>query len=149
MKKDYHKIIEEHGYDIINNKNYLTQKAYIQHGKTSVFEHEQNVTVCALKLADRLKWKVDTKSLVRGSLLHDYFLYDWHIPDKTHRLHGFSHPKKAYLNATKDFEINKKEKNMILSHMFPLVLRPPIYKESILLTLADKIVASKETIKRK
>lgn len=149
MKKDYQKIILEYGSDIINHKNYLRQKEYIQHGKTSVYEHEQNVTLYALNLADKLKWKVDTPSLVRGSLLHDYFLYDWHIPDKTHRLHGFSHPKKAYLNASKDFNLNKKEKNMILSHMFPLVLRPPRYKESIILTIADKIVASKETIKRK
>ena len=38
---------------------------------------------------------------------------------------------------------------MIYTHMFPLNLRIPKYKESILLCLADKISAVKETINRK
>ena len=149
MKKDYKQIINEYGSDIINHENYLLQKNFMQHGKTSVYDHEINVTICALKLADKLKWKIDQKSLVRGSLLHDYFLYDWHISDKSHRLHGFTHAKSAFKNASKDFDLNKKERNMIITHMFPLNLKIPRYKESILLTTADKIVASKETIKRK
>ena len=121
----------------------------MQHGKTSVLEHEMNVTLYALYLADKLKLKIDERSLIRGSLLHDYFLYDWHIPDKTHRLHGFTHAKTAMINANQDFNLNKIERNMISSHMFPMNLRIPIYKESILLCLSDKIIATKETIKRK
>ena len=87
--------------------------------------------------------------MIRGALLHDYFLYDWHIPDKNHRLHGFIHAKKALLNASRDFKLNDIEKNMIYTHMFPMNLRIPKYKESIILCIADKIVAIKETIKRK
>ena len=52
-------------------------------------------------------------------------------------------------NANNDFGLNKIERNMIYTHMFPLNLRIPRYKESIILCLADKIVATKETIKRK
>jgi uncharacterized protein len=75
-------------------------------------------------------------------------LYDWHENDKSHRLHGFHHARKALNNAKRDFELNKIEENMIFTHMFPLNLRIPKYKESILLCLADKKCAFKETFNR-
>ena len=83
MKKDerrkYESLIHKYANDIIYNATYKTQKEYMQHGKTSVLEHEINVTLCALKMANTLRVNVDEKSLIRGSLLHDYFLYDWHV----------------------------------------------------------------------
>ena len=148
-KEKYISLIHKYAEDIIYNDTYNTQKEYMQHGKTSVLEHELNVTLYALKLANTLRVSVDEKSLIRGSLLHDYFLYDWHIYDASHKLHGFSHAGVALANASNDFELNDIEKNMIYCHMFPLNLRIPKYKESILLCLADKIVATKETIRRK
>lgn len=149
MNDKYKDIINKYASDIINSKRYKSQNIFMQHGKTSVLTHEMNVTIKCLKLAEKYKIKIDEKSLVRGSLLHDYFLYDWHVSDKTNRLHGFTHAKSATLNADRDFGLNKIEKNMILTHMFPMNLRIPKYKESIILCLADKIVATKETIKRK
>ena len=149
IKEKYEKLIDEYGYDIINDKSYQMQKNFIQHGSTTVFDHERGVTLYALMLASALRLKVDQKTLVRGSLLHDYFLYDWHEKHAGHNLHGFTHAKRAMDNATKDFNLTKKEQSMIYTHMFPLNLRIPKYKESIILCLADKIVATKETIKRK
>lgn len=137
-------VINKYGYDILNSSNMELNKSFIQHGSTSVYDHSISVTIMCLKIVDKLNIKVDTKSLVRGALLHDYFLYDWHISDKSHRLHGFRHAKIAYTNASKEFNLNKKEKNMILTHMFPLNLRIPRYKESIILCVADKICATKE-----
>ena len=149
MNDKYMNRINSAANDILNNEKYKSQKNYMQHGKTSVLEHEMNVTVYALKLADKFKFKVDERSLIRGALLHDYFLYDWHVRDKNHTLHGFFHAKKALINAEHDFDLNKIEKNMIYTHMFPMNLRIPKYKESMILCIADKIVATKETIKRK
>ena len=148
MKKNY-EIIEKYGKDIINDERFLSQKKYMQHGKTSVYTHIMNVCDMSVSIALKLKLKVDMKSLVRGSLLHDYFLYDWHENDKSHSLHGFKHAKTACDNAKRDFGINKIEENMILSHMFPLNLKLPKYKESLVLTLSDKICAVKETFNRK
>ena len=148
MKKNY-EIIEKYGKDIINNETFLSQKKYMQHGKTSVYTHVMNVCDMSVSIALKLKLKVDMESLVRGSLLHDYFLYDWHENDKSHNLHGFRHASTACKNAKRDFKINKKEENMISSHMFPLNLRLPKYKESVVLTFADKICAVKETFNRK
>jgi uncharacterized protein len=137
-------ILEEYASDILNHEKYISQKEFIQHGKVSVYDHTINVALFSIKLAKRLKLKVDYKSLVRGCLLHDYFLYDWHINDKSHRLHGFHHARVAMLNAKRDFGLNKVEENMIYTHMFPLNLRIPKYKESVILCLSDKICAIKE-----
>ena len=138
--------ITKYGIEILNSDNMQLNKKFIQHGTTSVYEHSMNVTIMCLKLAKKFKIKVDTKTLVRGALLHDYFLYDWHEKNKLHRLHGFRHAKFAYNNAKEEYNLNKIEKNMILTHMFPLNLRIPRYKESVILCLADKICATKETI---
>lgn len=139
-------LIEEHAQDIITHDNYIQQKEYIQHGTISVYDHALRVTKTSIKIAKKLNLNVNYESLIRGSLLHDYFLYDWHEKDKSHRLHGFSHAKKAMVNADRDFNLNHIEKNMIKCHMFPLNLRVPRYKESIILCIADKICATKETI---
>lgn len=139
------KEVYKYGKKILKSKNMISTKNYIQHGQTSVFEHSVSVATMAVKISKKFK-HIDTKSLVRGALLHDYFLYDWHEKDKSHRLHGFHHAKKALDNATKEYKLNKIERNMIYTHMFPMNLRIPKYKESIILCIADKICATKETI---
>ena len=88
---------------------------------------------------------VDKRSLIRGALLHDYFLYDWHDKNKPAKFHGFTHPKIAFENACQDLELNKKERDIILHHMFPLNPIPPTSKEAWIICLADKICATKET----
>lgn len=145
-KKQIINIIEEQASDILNSKNMQMEKSFIQHGNTSVFDHSLSVAVSSLKLAKVFRIKVDEKSLIRGCLLHDYFLYDWHDKDSHDKHHGFKHAKVALDNALKEYDLSDIEKNMIYSHMFPLNLRLPKYKESILLCLTDKTCASKELI---
>lgn len=145
---DYYKIIEENASDVLNHKNFISQKKYIQHSNVSIYDHTIKVAIYALKFVDRFKINVDKKSLIRGCLLHDYFLYDWHVNDKSHKWHGFIHAKRALMNAEKDFKLNKIERNMIYTHMFPLNLRIPKYKESIILCISDKVCATKEVFKR-
>lgn len=123
------------------------QKSHVQHGHTSVYEHSVAVTVECLRIADQFDIAVDRRSLIRGALLHDYFLYDWHSRPKEHRPHGFTHAKTALGNAERDFQINPIEAEMIRCHMFPMnILRIPHHRESIILCLADKTVASRETL---
>ena len=98
-------------------------------------------------LEKTLHIKVDRKSLVRGALLHDYFLYDWHEPVLAHKIHGFTHPGIAWRNAERDFDMNPVEKNIIRRHMFPLTPIPPAKIESIIVCIADKRCALCETFK--
>lgn len=143
---EYIEKIKYYAQDILQSENMQKEKQLIQHGTTSVFEHSLNVTIECLKIVEYINIPVDIKSLIRGALLHDYFLYDWHEKDKTHKLHGFRHAKTALKNATRDFNLTEIEKNMIKTHMFPLNITPPKYREGIILCIADKIVATKETV---
>ena len=92
-------------------------------------------------------YRVDLHSLIRAALLHDYFLYDWHAHDGgRHRMHGFTHGGTAMRNAVRDFHLNRVERDSIENHMFPLTPIPPRYLEGYLVTVADKISATRETV---
>lgn len=121
------------------------EKNAIQHGSTTVYEHSIGVAIASMKLADFFHIKVDEKDLIRGALLHDYFLYDWHIKRKGHHFHGFTHPTTALRNAEKEYKLNDIERNIIARHMFPLTVVPPMCREAWFVCLADKYCAVKET----
>lgn len=141
--------IRYYGKDILDSKSIQIQKQCLQHGKRTVFEHSLAVALMCLTINEFLHLKLNERRLIRGALLHDYFLYDWHVKDKSHRLHGFRHPYFALENARKEYELDPVLEDMIVKHMFPLIPIPPKYRESWVLCLADKICASKETILRK
>ncbi len=122
------------------------EKLYMQHGTVTVYEHSVRVAQMSLTVSRKLGLHVDEASLIRGALLHDYFLYDWHEYDISHRLHGFTHPGCALQNARKDYVLNRVEENIILRHMFPLTIHPPAYRESWIVCLADKYCAVGETL---
>lgn len=132
--------------EVCKNSRMLQESRFIQHGTTSVFRHSVAVAYVSFWMARQMKISVDKESLIRGALLHDYFLYDWHEKDDSHKWHGFYHAEKALKNAMEDFDLNKVEKDMIRRHMFPLNIRLPKYKESWILCGADKICSSKETV---
>jgi len=122
--------------------------AFIQHGDTTTLAHCVAVAYYSLRLVDRLRLRVDRVSLVRGALLHDYFLYDWHDPDPVHRLHGFRHPGFALRNAERDFDLNATERDLIAHHMFPLTPVPPHHLEALIVCLVDKGCSTYETFGR-
>lgn len=140
------RMIEEHASDIIHSIGMESEKQYIQHGNITCYEHSVRVAYTSAAIALRLHLNVHMKSLLRGALLHDYFLYDWHVPDKSHKLHGFRHARFALKNAERDFVLNDIERDIIGKHMFPMNPKLPSYLESIIVTIADKICATRETI---
>ena len=122
---------------------------YIQHGDTSCLLHSVAVAYFCCILAERLKFlKLHEKQLLRGALLHDYFLYDWHIPDKSRPMHGRYHPRAACKNAEEDFKLTVIEKDIIKKHMFPLTFTPPKYRESVVVCLVDKACSVYEVFKK-
>ena len=140
--------ISREGRDILGSDEMQTTRTFTQHGRVSVYEHSLKVTDMCLTLADALRIRTDRRSLIRGALLHDFFLYDRHDKEKWHRLHGYTHASRALSNAMTKFTLNRCERNMIYTHMFPLnVTHIPRFRESILLCTADKIVSTAETVK--
>ena len=123
-------------------------KGFRQHGRHSVYDHCVNVARESLHIADKLGLKVDRKSLVRGALLHDYFLYDWHEPDPKRPNHAFHHARMAWENARRDYALNPTEEDIIRHHMFPVVPVPPRTTEGWIVNAADKACALKETMSR-
>lgn len=122
------------------------EKLAIQHGTVTVYEHSLRVAGASLRAAELLPCRVDKRALVRGALLHDYFLYDWHEKDASHSLHGFRHPYTALKNAREDFTLSQREENIIVRHMFPLVPIPPACREAWIVCGADKYCALAETL---
>ena len=87
------------------------------------------------------KFHLDAVSAARGGLLHDLYLYDW----RTHKgNHMTMHPITALANATRLFELNEKEKEIIVKHMWPLTPAFPKYAESFVVSTADKLCALAE-----
>ena len=121
-------------------------RAAIQHGSTTVFAHCVKVACFSLFLANKLHIPVNTHALLRGALLHDYFLYDWHEKNAGHRFHGFTHPATALKNAQEDFMLTPVEKDIIARHMVPLCPIPPRCREAWLVCAADKYCALLETL---
>ncbi len=134
--------------DILESENFNSTKEHIQHGNMSVNEHCINVAKTSLYIKDKLKLECNTEDLVRGALLHDYFLYDWHVSDKlnSHRLHGFYHPSRALKNAQKEYKLTVRQADIIVKHMWPLTIVPPMCKEAWIVTMADKYCSAMETL---
>ena len=111
--------------NIVNTPVVRQMKEYNHHSNTTCFEHSVHVSYYNYLICKKLGW--DTYAAAKGGLLHDLFLYDWHghVPEEGERKHGFEHPTKALKNAGSNFNITRKEGDIIAKHMFPLTVTPP------------------------
>lgn len=135
MNNEFIKIIRP----IVKHSNFKMMKKHKHHKELSTYYHSIKVAYLSYLFVKKHSIKVELNTLVRGAILHDYYLYDWHIKDKKHNFHGLKHPKFAYENAIKDFKtLNNKEKDIILHHMFPLTIMPPKSKEAWIVCYCDK-----------
>ena len=141
----YVKIVEY----FLNHEEFQKRKTFLHHGKTTVFEHSLQVSYLAYRVAKRMK--ADPVIAALGGLFHDFYDDDWHKVRKRpfFKKHGFVHAKEASLNVEKHFPeiLNKRTRNCIARHMFPLNPIPPIYVESWIVTIVDKYI-SMEILKK-
>lgn len=133
--------------DILENEEFLKLKNFYHHN-SSIFEHAEIVSWISYSICKYLN--LDYSSAARGALLHDFFLYDWRNHDEPElakeKFHGIEHPKIALENSRKHFTLNKIEEDIIIKHMWPLTLFPPLYRESFIVTFVDKYTASREFV---
>lgn len=149
QQRELYSLLKEHGGDILASDNFNKTKEFIQHGNMTVNSHCISVAKHSLVLNKKLRLSCSQRELIRGALLHDYFLYDWH--DKEHRdirnLHGFFHPGIALKNASKEYHLTAREKDIIKKHMWPLTIVPPLCREAWVVSAADKYCSLMETLK--
>ena len=142
---DFYACIE----DIARHPVVLRMKLYPHHGHTNCYEHCLHVAFCNYRWCRFLH--LDAVSAARAGMLHNLFLYDWHTHAKKtgNYFHGLTHPKTAYRHAVKFFELNRTEKDIILSHMWPVTFfRFPKTKEGWITTLTDKYCGLLEGVRR-
>ena len=131
--------------ELTTNATVLEMNNYKQHYETTCFEHCYVVSYYCYLITK--KYKLDFKSAARAGMLHDLFLYNWREKQPEIKgFHAFTHGKTACKNASNLFELNKKEKNMILEHMWPVTLKIPSSIESLVLTFVDKYCAISESV---
>jgi len=129
--------------DLLENEYVESMKSFNHHGNINTHFHTVYVSYCVMVVCDKLKVN-NKRDIVRASLLHDFYLYDWHI-EKHDEMHAWYHPKAAVANILDVFgEISDMQKDMILRHMFPLSILPPNSIGGWILTLCDKHCANED-----
>lgn len=127
--------------DILTNKEFLALNSYRHHVATTRLMHSINVSYISWLTAKKLG--CDTQAAARAGLLHDFFLYDPRESRPSRELQAFCHPKVAARTSGETFKISEKERDAILSHMFPLGPLPKS-REAWIISGADKICACAE-----
>lgn len=133
--------------DLLENSDVRNMNNFIQHSDITTFIHCTHVSFISYLICLKFGWCY--RDTARGALLHDMFLYDWHDKNVDRgKFHGFTHPRTALNNAEKSVcSLNDRQKDIILNHMWPLTIyRLPKYKETYIVTLADKICTSMEVM---
>ena len=124
--------------NIINNDEFQKISDCSHHGITRL-EHSLRVSYFSYKTSKFLH--LNARETARAGLLHDFFVTE-NMSEKEKIVSCFKHPKKALKNADDIFILSDMERDIIYSHMFPLIItRPPKYLESWLVSVVDKIVA--------
>ena len=131
--------------DIITHPVFLSMEQYIQHGSTTCRAHCIQVSYLSYQICR--KYGGNSREAARAGLLHDMFLYDWHTwgRETGERFHGFTHPRTAYNNASKYFQLSSEEGDIILHHMWPLTPVPPKTRAGFAVVYADKLCSLTET----
>ena len=143
LEAEFYRVVR----DIYGHGEFLKLKQYYHHN-SPIYDHVNEVAYLSYRICKFLK--LDYRSAARGALLHDFFLYNWRdhdVPDLPRdKYHGIEHPGIALANAEKYFSLNEIERDIIKKHMWPLTMVPPKYKESFVVSFADKYLSSKEFI---
>lgn len=141
---EYMSIVE----DLLKNEDLLNLDEITHHHYTTRLLHSFFVSYTSYKLAKSMN--LDYISTARAGLLHDFFLEEREeIEQLGLGSHNSAHPKIALENAEAITILNKKEKDIILKHMFLTTINSgiPLFKESYIVTFVDKYCALVEVSK--
>lgn len=112
------------------------------HGPISTLDHSLFVAYLSFRVARALG--LDKRAVARGGLLHDLYLYDSKDKSAHPGWQCFDHPRAAVRNAEELTELSHKERNIILSHMWPLGGTLPRSPEAFLVDFVDTLCAGLE-----
>jgi uncharacterized protein len=142
--------LDNHESEFINIASKLLEHSVVQrlaefkhHSGKNRLDHSVEVAWHSFLLAKKMS--LDCDVIVRGALLHDLFFYDWL---REGWLNGFRHPGISLKNAREITVLSKKEEDIIIKHMWPLTVIPPIYSESWIVCFIDTYCSIRDYVKR-
>ena len=112
------------------------------HGRITTLDHSLFVAYWSYRAAKALG--LDARAAARGGLLHDLYLYDSKDKSAHPGWQCFDNPRAAARNAGELTQLSDKERNIILSHMWPLGGALPRSREAWLVDLVDTLCAGLE-----
>ncbi len=118
---------------------------YKHHNGKTRLDHVMEVAYLSFRIGKKLS--LDCNAIVKAAILHDLFFYDWLREGP--RLHGFRHPAISLENAKKITHLSKKEEDIIKKHMWPLTPVPPLYMESLIVSIVDTFCSLRDYMRKK
>jgi len=128
--------------ELLDSEQVRMMGRWKHHGPVTTLDHSLFVAFSTYRLARLLH--LDVRAAVRGALLHDLYLYDSHDKSAHPGNQCFDHPRFAARNAAALTPLTDKERNIILSHMWPLGGALPRSLEAWMVDLVDTICAGLE-----
>jgi uncharacterized protein len=130
------------GGDILDSEMFARGFGQSHHFRSNVSDHSLHVTKTALRMAGLFR-SVDREALIKACLCHDMGLIgNRKYVYTTGRMCITQHPIDSAQRAESIIgTLNDTEKDVILHHMYPLVLKAPRTKEGVLICIADKCCA--------
>lgn len=141
--------LEEIYKSFLNNPKIKVMANIPMHRGSNCYIHSFKVAKLAIKRG--LKHDdVDLGKILIGSILHDYYLYDWRTNREMKKGHGKNHPHIAATNAKRDFDISMEVVKIIETHMWPINFKNyPDSKEARIVGRADTEIALIEALTSK
>lgn len=131
--------------DLLSAPEVQSVKRLPHHPGVNCYEHSVFVAYMAFRLARR--YSLDYKAAARCGLLHDLYLYDPRDRSAHPGNQCLDHPEFALRNAEALCGgLSAKERNIIVSHMWPLAIRMPHSREAAVVNVADKFCATAELV---
>ncbi|NCC08340.1 MAG: HDIG domain-containing protein [Clostridia bacterium] len=122
------------------DKTVMQMRDNFQHAKGySCYDHCIFVAYMGFTMCRALG--LDYRAAARAGLLHDLYLANWHDTSVGNFKRLWVHPHIALDNASQRIDLSEKEADIIVKHMWPLTAPLPAYRESWLVSLADKVCA--------
>jgi len=131
--QEFQKIVQ----DILEHDQFQALDNELHHG-ISRYGHSLRVAKATYQISKKLNW--DYERVTRAALLHDFFL-NYQLENYNIAETWCFHPMVALENSKKYFDLDARQENMIVSHMFPSSKVMPKYKESWLVSFVDKGVS--------
>ncbi len=132
--------------DIKENEHFNKLNEELHHGITRL-EHSMRVARWTYKICNFFKMN-NKDQITRAALLHDFYIDEDLREEKGSKKLG-EHPSVALNNSLKYFKLDKIQKDIIKTHMFPCTFNIPKYKESWLVSGVDKAVSTYEMLRFK